>query len=296
MYFQVPVTVENFNATLNDTNFLLRQNCVVTILLEDKCVSDPLVDLCDSNYTRPGQQAIWWEIQYPPLEGGEACPGSGDPIDPYYVDCVNYDCDRDCNETCPTDWSDCLDNDGVVVECEEEGVQNKTCQIHTPSQYNGIACTTPLWKKCIGLIPSPFCDCDNHVLDSCGVCDGECCPIGQLRDSCGICNGTDACKDEQIRLDQERHQNAVFLGWSIPLGVIFIAFLLILLLLRCCECTLTTQKWNEDNQRKLAEAWEKGIKNDGYGRENYDKWKQYEYEKLNTYQFTDVENLKRVQF
>ena len=102
LYFQVPVSVDDFNATLNDTNFLLRQNCVVTILLEDKCVSDPLVDLCDGNYTRPGQQAIWWEIQYPPLEGGQACPGSGDPIDPYYVDCVNYDCDRDCNETLPS--------------------------------------------------------------------------------------------------------------------------------------------------------------------------------------------------
>jgi len=296
LYFQVPVSVEDFNATLNDTNFLLRQNCVVTILLEDKCVSDPLVDLCDGNYTRPGQQAIWWEIQYPPLEGGQACPGSGDPIDPYYVDCVNYDCDRDCNETCPDDWSDCLNEDALVVVCEEEGVQNKTCQVHETSQYNGIICTPPLIRNCIGPIVAPFCDCDNHVLDSCGVCDGECCPIGQLRDLCGICNGTNECRDELIILEHERDQEAKFLGWFIPTIISVIGLSLTGLLLYCCRCTFTTQWWNETNQRILAEDWESGVRKPGYTKEKYDIWKKYESDKLNTYQFEDVEDIERLKY
>jgi hypothetical protein len=269
LYFQVPVTVEDFNATLNDTHFLLRQNCVVTILLQDKCVSDPLVDLCDSNYTRPGQQAIWWEIKYPPLEGGQACPGN--PIDPYYVDCVNYDCDRDCNETCPDDWSDCLNNDRSIVECEEEGNRTKICQIHTPSQYNGIACTPNQTELCVGAIPSPFCDCDENVIDDEGVCGGSGCPLGTFLDLCGVCNGTNDCYDEFKRLTAENESFSNLLYWGLIIGSVMFVSILIYWVYYCClSCGIMQSRirnYNKNIYLKVATQKANNEKIDEYEKE-----------------------------
>jgi hypothetical protein len=271
LYFQVPVTVEDFNATLNDTNFLLRQNCVVTILLEDKCVSDPLVDLCDSNYTRPGQQAIWWEIQYHPLEGGEACPGNGDPIDPYYIDCANSDCERDCNETCASIWSDCLTVTGVNVTCGEEGNRTKNCIVHSTPQNGGKECTPSLTESCVGAIPTPYCDCDGHILDSCVECNGGsilavprhssgCCPIGTVQDVCGICNGTGICpnlKQREIMERQVSHDKSVFEKY----GLIVIVTLLVPvcfagLLFLCYSGWCNTQYEYEDLWYARIKQWD----------------------------------------
>ena len=278
LYFQVPVTVEDFDAKLNDTNFLLRQNCVVTILLEDKCVSDPLVDLCDSNYTRPGQQAIWWEIQYPPLEGGEACPGNGDPIDPYYIDCVNSDCERDCNETCASIWSDCLTVTGENVTCGEEGNRTKNCIVHSTPQNGGKECTPNLTESCVGAIQTPYCDCDGHILDSCAECNGGsilavprhssgCCPIGTVQDVCGICNGTGICpnlKQQEIMERQVSHDKSVFEKY----GLIVIVTLSVLvcfagLFFLCCSADgwCNTQYEYEDIWVRRIQQWNADPKN-----------------------------------
>lgn len=255
LYFQVPVTVEDFNVTLNNTKFLLRQNCVVTILLEDKCVSDPLVDLCDSNYTRTGRRAIWWEILYPPLEGGEPCPGSGNPKDPYYVNCSNDDCDRDCNETCPYDWTSCLNEDENIVECEEEGFQNKTCQIHTHSQNNGIACTPPSVQKCIGPIPAPFCDCKKNVIDNEGICGGSGCPLGTFVDLCGICNGTNDCSEEVKLTNEQREAFASVLYWVLIIAVVILVAVIIYWIgACCCSCADMQQRFRE-NDRIIYERY-----------------------------------------
>jgi hypothetical protein len=128
------------------------------------------------------------------------------------------------------------------------------------------------------------------------VCDGECCPIGQLRDLCGVCNGTNICRDELTILEHERDQEAKFLEWFIPTIISVIGLSLAGLLLYCCRCTFTTQWWNETNQRILAEDWESGVRKPGYTKEKYDKWKKYETDKLNTYQFADVENIERLKY
>jgi len=301
LYFQVPVSVEDFNATLNDTNFLLRQNCVVTILLEDKCVSDPLVDLCDGNYTRPGQQAIWWEIQYPPLEGGEACPGSGDPIDPYYIDCVNYDCDRDCNETCPDDWSSCLNNDGVVVECEEEGNRTKNCEIHTLSQYNGIPCTPDERELCIGPIVAPFCDCKENVIDEDGVCGGSGCPLGTFRDLCGICNGTNDCSEDVKLLNEERETFSTILFWGLVIAAIVLTIGVAYWIGICCRSCLVMEKIFDRNDKKIWERvkWQRdnNVKSDPQEvliAGKYEKNQRYDMKVFAAY--TDIENYTNVKY
>ena len=303
LYFQVPVTVEDFNATLNDTNFILRQNCVVTILLEDKCVSDPLVDLCDSDYTRSGQQAIWWEIQYPPLEGGEACPGNGDPIDPYYIDCVNSDCERDCNETCAI-WSDCLTVTGENVTCGEEGNRIQNCIVHSTPQNGGKECTPTSYESCVGAIQTPYCDCDGHILDSCAECNGGsilavprhssgCCPIGTVQDVCGICNGTGICpnlKQQEIMERQVSHDKSVFEKY----GLIVIVTLSVLvcfagLLFLCCYGWCNTQYEYEDRWYALIKQWDDPKTNRdkmNVNAKEINEYKEYFRNKNETYQIS----------
>ena len=264
LYFQVPVSVEDFNATLNDTNFLLRQNCVVTILLEDKCVSDPLVDLCDSNYTRPGQQAIWWEIQYPPLEGGEACPGSGILSIRITLTVSTMIAIGTVTKRAQMTGAAVLIMTGSCgMRRRRKPEQNTVKYIH-PVNIMGFRAPQTNVNLCIGPIVAPFCDCKENVIDEDGICGGSGCPLGTFRDLCGICNGTNDCSEEVKLLNEEREAVSSILSWALILAAVVLSGAFIYWVGYCC-CSCAKMQWRfRENARLIYERYvrktEEGIK------------------------------------
>ena len=207
-FFEIPPSVSNFTVTINNKNIPVQQDCITEILYSSECLIENNNKNC-INGVQNGTKAFWWKQRYAPKNGGRKCP-----TNPYYESCLNYECDRDCIETCQ-EWSNCQRN-GIPVKCGEIGEKIKVCQIHTSSKYNGKKCTENQTMSCRGEIPHGKCDCDGHEIDGCGICGGDCCPLGQFRDSCGICNGTNDCI-KKLRLQSiENHEHSEVIRIVMP--------------------------------------------------------------------------------
>jgi len=201
-FFEIPPSVSQFSVSINNKTLPVQQDCVTKILYSSECIVENNNKKC-INGVQNGTKAIWSTQLYAPRYGGKECPRN-----PYYEPCLNYECDRDCVETCH-DWTSCLVN-GAAAKCGEKGEKRKVCQVQSSSKYNGKKCTENRTISCRGEIPHGKCDCDGHDLDGCGVCGGSCCPLGQFRDVCGICNGTNDCLVKmRLRAVENHHHSEV---------------------------------------------------------------------------------------
>jgi len=207
--FQVPIVVHDFSVSYNNILFDLQQNCVKeTVLNTTVCV---VTNKTCVNGIMKGTRAIWWKQLVPALNGGEECTDN-----PYYEDCESDQCDVDCQEECNVPWSECLNTQGVTVQCGEQGYKTKQCSVHVESKHAGTKCTPVQTKSCTGLPSENTCDCHGNVLDGCGVCGGKCCPPGQYRDRCGICGGTNKC-DSVLQLRASlKHDHSKVMRMFVP--------------------------------------------------------------------------------
>ena len=213
--FKIPTQVQDFSVSFNGIMLGLQQDCVKeTVLNTSVCV---VTNRTCVNGRMKGTRAIWWKQLVPPFNGGAECLAN-----PYYEYCENEQCDVDCQEECNVPWSDCLNPQGVQVQCGEPGTRTKRCTVAVESKHAGVKCSPVQTKQCTGLPNENTCDCHGNVLDGCGVCGGTCCPLGQYRDRCGICGGTNQC-DSTLKLRaSSKHTHSKVMRVSVPSMVFFL--------------------------------------------------------------------------
>ena len=226
--FKIPAQVQDFSVSFNGIMFDLQQNCVKeTVLNTSVCV---VTNRTCVNGRMKGTRAIWWTQLVSASNGGEECPAN-----PYYEYCENEQCDVDCQEECNVPWSDCLNPQGVPVQCGEQGTRTKRCTVEVESKHAGVKCSPVKTKHCTGLPNENTCDCRGNVLDGCGVCGGTCCPPGQYRDRCGICGGTNQC-DSTLKLRaSSKHTHSKAMRVFVP-SMVFVLLMASFTVFCFCIC------------------------------------------------------------